>query len=136
LGEHPEFGAALDAAVAGPTGPVDDFSALGVLLRTQHAEATAAFTRIWESAVPTPDRRAWRLRSDLARVVGEFVARPAAVSAYSLATFQEQVSQRDRLLAGLADVTVPADAVERLAGAYQTRHAPSRELPLRRRQSS
>lgn len=136
LGEHPEFGAALDAAVAGPTGPVDDFSALGVLLRTQHAEATAAFTRIWESAVPTADRRAWRLRSDLARVVGEFVARPAAVSAYSLATFQEQVSQRDRLLAGLADVTVPADAVERLAGAYQTRHAPSRELPLRRRQSS
>jgi hypothetical protein len=99
LGEHPEFGAALEAAFAGPTGPVDDFSALGVLLRTQHAEANAALR---DRAVPMADRRAWRLRADLARVVGEFVARPAAVSAYSLAMFQAQVSQRDRLLDGLA----------------------------------
>lgn len=131
LGGRPEFDAALDAAIAAPTGPVDNFSPLGVLLRTQHAEANAAFR---DRTVPGPDRRAWRLRSELARVVDEFVARPAAVSAYSLATFGDQVSQRDRLLAALAEVDVPTDTVDRLAHEYQTRRAPSQALPLRRRQ--
>lgn len=112
LGERPELGAALDAAIAGPTGSIDGDSALGVLLRTQHAEAHAVFTN--RKSVTEPDRRAWHHRAELARVVAEFVARPALVAAYSLAAFTEQFSQRATLLAELADVTVPADAVERL----------------------
>jgi cell wall assembly regulator SMI1 len=99
LGERPEIGVALDAAVAGPTGTVGDGSALGILLRTQYAEALAAFTN--RGSVSEPDRRAWHHRAELARVLTEFLARPAAVAAYSLVVFSEQFSQRATLLDAL-----------------------------------
>ncbi|HEX4221002.1 MAG TPA: SMI1/KNR4 family protein [Pseudonocardiaceae bacterium] len=129
LTDHPEPHAALDAAQEAPTGPIDDFSPLGTLLRTQHAEANAAYrTRIdrnLRASVAEADRLAWRHRSELARVIGEFVACPALVAAYSLAMFTEQFSQRTTLLTALADVTIPADAVQQVTEAELTRRPPA-----------
>ena len=138
LDDHPEIDAALDAAIPAPTGSIDNFAPLGKLLRTLHAEANAAYAsrldRDARNTVAEPDRRAWQQRAHVATVIGEFVARPALVAAYSLATFTDQFSQRTVLLDALADVVIPPDAVQQLTEAQQpVRPAAPRTVPVRRK---
>ncbi|HJP73099.1 MAG TPA: SMI1/KNR4 family protein [Pseudonocardiaceae bacterium] len=138
LDDHPEIGAALNAALPAPTGPIDNAAPLGKLLRTLHAEANAAYAsrldRDARNSVAEPDRRAWQQRARVATVISEFVARPALVAAYSLVTFTDQFSQRAVLLDALADVVIPPDAVQRLTEAQQPpRPAAPLTVPVRRK---
>lgn len=144
LADHPEVGEALAEAVEHHTGPIDSFSPLGLLLRIQYAQAHAAFEsrtdqvdRTARELITEPERRAWQYRTGLADLIGEFIARPAIVSAYSLTSLPEQFSQREAFLTvGLAGVDVPADAIARLEAIERQRSTastPQHPLPGPRR---
>jgi hypothetical protein len=123
LDGYPEIATALRDAAQPPGGQVPDDSALGVLMRTLHAEAYAARQTRMDAdtgdLLSEPERAAWDYRSAVAEAIQALLTRPAAVAAHMLVTGTTRFDPRQALLDGLAGVTVPADGAERLVRAEE-----------------
>jgi cell wall assembly regulator SMI1 len=123
LDGHPDIATALRDAAQPPRESVPDDSALGVLMRTLHAEAYAGRqTRQdagTEDLLTEPERAAWDYRSAVAEAIQALLTRPAAVAAHLLVNGTTRFDPRQALLDDLAGVTIPDDGAERLVRAEE-----------------
>jgi hypothetical protein len=135
LGDDAETSQALaDADRREPRAVADD-SPLGVLIRTLHAQAataTAAASDQQAPARPSQAEVAERARrAATAADVHALLARPAAVAAYRIVCRSPEQRWRADLLAALADVAVPPDALDTLRAAETARRAAIPRVRLR-----
>jgi cell wall assembly regulator SMI1 len=137
LDAYPEVVGALEEAAAGPTRAVEADSPLGVVLRTVCAEAQAAFgmlrDREHRHLIGREEVTAWQARAAAARALHLLLAGPPSAAAYEVLGPPDQFEDRDALLAALAAVEPPPDAVERLEEHERAQARRGTTLPVRLR---
>jgi hypothetical protein len=135
LDAYPEVVGALEEAAKGPTRQVEADSPLGVVLRTVCAEAQAAFgmlrDREHRHLIGREDVTAWQARAAAAKALHLLLAGPPSAAAYEVLGPPDQFEDRGALLAALAAVEPPPDAVERLEEHEQAQARRGSALPVR-----
>ena len=135
LDGYPEVVGALEEAAAGPTRPVEADSPLGVVLRTVCAEAQAALGMLGDrehrDLIGREELAARQARAATAQALHVLLAGPPSAAAYEVLGPPDQFEDRDALLADLAAVEPPPDAVERLEEHEQAQARRGRTLPVR-----
>ncbi len=131
----PEVRAALDEAAAGPTRQAAADSPLGLLLRRVVAEARAALDMPRDPADLDPaggaERAERQARAAAARALHALLAGPPSAAAYEVLGTPDEFDDRDTLLAALAAVEPPPDAVTRLERHQEAQARRGTTLPLR-----
>jgi hypothetical protein len=131
----PEVRAALDEAATGPTRQADADSPLGLLLRRVEAAARAASGLPRDPAhrdlTGGAERAGWQARAAAARALHALLAGPPSAAAYEVLGTPDQFDDRDTLLAALAAVEPPPDAVTRLEEHQRAQARRGTALPLR-----
>jgi hypothetical protein len=114
-----------------PAGP----ELFGLVLRTVCAEAQAAFGMLRDRGhrhlISREDLTAWQARAAVAKALHVLLAGPPSAAAYEVLGPPDQFEDRDALLAALADVEPPPDAVERLEEHERAQARRGTALPVR-----
>jgi hypothetical protein len=128
LADYAEVSAALEAADPSTPTPVHSDSALGVRIRTLALEAAAAVASRADPAarglLTEPERRAWQRRLAAATAIAGVLSCSPHAAAQELLHRRQDPHWRAELMADLAGVDLPADAVERVAAAEQMANRP------------